>query len=294
MFEKLNSKFGVLFLLVISFLILFIFSSENIYAEESKVKIIAGITPLKTFIDKVGGEKVETSVMIPPGYSPANYAPSPSELKKLSDAKFYFTFQMPAEKSNILPKVNNFNKNIELVKLDKLTLEKYEPRKFSNGGIDPHIWISPKRVKRIIEIVTDKLIEVDPDNKNFYKKNYNDYLSNLNEMDNYISDILSDLKGKTVLIYHPVLGYFTDEYGLKLKAIEQNGKEATPKRLQELIDLAKEENITTIFHQSTIDSKQTEVIANEINGNTVEINPLAENYIENMKKIADLIANSYQ
>ena len=121
-----------------------------------------------------------------------------------------------------------------------------------------------------------------------------EYLTKLKEMDKYISNKLNDLKGKTVLIYHPVLGYFTDEYELKLKAIEKNGKEATPKRLQELIDFAKKENLKTIFHQSTIDSKQTEVIASEINGKTVEINPLAENYIENMKKIANLIANSYQ
>lgn len=232
--------------------------------------------------------------MIPPGYSPANYAPSPSELKKLSEADYYFSFQMPAEKSNILPKINNFNKNLKLIKLDQITAEKYEPRKFSNGGIDPHIWMSPKRVKYIIEIITDKLVELDPENESYYKKRSKKYLSELNKMDEYVKDRLNNLEGKTVLIYHPVLGYFTEGYGLELKAIEKNGKEATPKRLQELIDFAKRENIKTIFHQSSIDSKQTEVIASEIKGKTVEINPLAENYIENMKKITDLIVNSYQ
>lgn len=294
MLNKINSKIIIIFTLVLTLLVSVSFISEKVYAEESKIQIIAGITPLKTFIDKVGGEKVDTSVMIPPGYSPANYAPSPSELKKLSDADYYFTFQMPAEKSNILPKVNKFNENINLIKLDKITSEKYEPRKFSNGGIDPHIWMSPKRVEYIIEIIKNKLIELDPANKEYYQKRSNEYLTKLNEMDVYIKDRLTNLKGKTVLIYHPVLGYFTDEYGLDLKAIEKNGKEATPKRLQELIDFAKNENIQTIFHQSTIDSKQTEVIASEIGGKTVEINPLAENYIDNMKKIADLIVNSYK
>lgn len=294
MFEKINTKFIIILTLILTFLLFANFFSENIYAKESEIKIVAGITSLKTFIDKVGGEKVETSVMIPPGYSPANYAPSPSELKKLSEAKYYFTFQMPAEKSNILPKVNNFNKDLELIKLDKITSEKYEPRKFSDDGVDPHIWMSPKRVKYIIEIITDKLIVLNPKNKDYYQKRSKKYLTELDEMDEYIKDKIDNLKGRTVLIYHPVLGYFTDEYGLELKAIEKNGKEATPKRLQELIDFAKNENLKTIFHQSTIDSKQTEVIASEIEGKTVEINPLAENYVENMKRIADLIVNSYK
>ncbi|MGM0437813.1 MAG: metal ABC transporter solute-binding protein, Zn/Mn family [Bacillota bacterium] len=294
MFKKLNLNFIIIVSLLISILTIFTFLSEDTYAENPKIKIVAGITPLKTFVDKIAGEKVETLVMIPPGYSPANYAPSPSELEKLSDAEYYFTFQMPAEKSNILSKLNNFNKDLELIKIDKITSEKYEPRKFSDGGIDPHIWMSPKRVKYIIEIITDKLIDLDPKNKDYYQKRSKKYLTKLDEMDKYINEKLYDLKGKSILIYHPVLGYFTEEYGLELKAIEKNGKEATPKRLQELIDFAKNENIKTIFHQSTIDSKQTEVIASEIDGKTVEINPLAENYIENMQRIADLIVNSYK
>lgn len=294
MFNKINSNIFIAFTLFVSLLVIFTFFSENTYAEKSNIKIVVGITPLKNFVNEIGGEKVDTSVMIPPGYSPANYAPSPSELQKLSEADYYFTFQMPAEKSNILPKLDNFNEKIKLIKLDKITSEKYEPRKFSDGGIDPHIWMSPKRVKYIIKIITENLIELDPENEDYYKNRNKEYLTKLKEMDKYISNKLNDLKGKTVLIYHPVLGYFTDEYELKLKAIEKNGKEATPKRLQELIDFAKKENLKTIFHQSTIDSKQTEVIASEINGKTVEINPLAENYIENMKKIANLIANSYQ
>src|SRR6056297_1579454 len=294
LFNKINSKIIILFTFVFIFLVFASFFSNSIYAKQSKIQVIAGITPLKTFIDKVGGEKIDSSVMIPPGYSPANYAPSPSKLKKISEANYYFTFQMPAEKSNILPKIKKFNKNIKLIKLDKITSDKYEPRKFSDGGVDPHIWMSTKRVKYIVEVITNKLIELDPDNEDYYQKRSNEYLTKLNEMDLYIKDRLSNLKGKTVLIYHPVLGYFTEEYGLDLKAIEKNGKEATPKRLQELIDFAKNENIKKIFHQATIDSKQTEVIASEIDGKTVEINPLAENYIENMKKIADLIVNSYK
>ena len=293
MFEKLNSKVTII-VLFLSFLLTLTLMGENSYAEESKIDIVAGINPLKTFVDKIGGEKVKTSVMIPPGFSPTNYAPSPSGLKKLSKSDYYFTFQMPAEKANILPKLNNFNEDIKLIKLDKITAEKYKPRKFSDGGVDPHIWMSPKRVKYIVKIITEKLVELDTKNKKYYQQRRDEYLNKLNEMDKYINDKLKNLKGKSVLIYHPVLGYFTEEYGLNLKSIEKNGKEATPKRLQELIDFAKKENIKTILHQKTVDSKQTKVIASEINGKTVKINPLADNYIENMKNIADLIADSYQ
>ena len=294
MFEKINCKLKVRLVILISFLLLSIFISQNIYAKNNKVQVIAGITPLKTFVDKIGGEKVETTVMIPPGYSPANYAPSPSELQKLSDAEYYFTFQMPAEKANILPKLENFNESLKLIKLDKITSEKYEPRNFDDGGIDPHIWMSPKRVKYMVKIITDKLVKIDPQNKGYYLQRKNNYLDELNKMDIYINDKLKDLKGKTVLIYHPVLGYFTDEYRLELKSIEKNGKDATPKRMQNLIDFAREENIKTIFYQAEIANKQPKIIASEIDGKTVKINPLAADFVENMKEIADFIFDSYQ
>ena len=294
MYKTRKHKLKIFLILIVSFFLIFGFNGNKIQAEDDKLIVSVGITPLKNFAQEIGGENIEVSVMVPPGYSPANYAPSPSEMRKLSEADIYLSLGMPTERSNILPKLNNFNDKIDLLRLDKLVNEKYSARKFSNGGVDPHIWLSPNRAKYMVEMITEKFIELAPEHKTYFKNRSKNYLKRLNELDNYISKKLNELNGKYIIIYHPVLGYLTEEYGLEMQAIEKNGKKATPKRLAEIINLAKNEKIKTIFHQSTIDSKQTQVIANEIKGKTVQINPLSDNYIKNMKRIADLIAKSYE
>jgi zinc transport system substrate-binding protein len=77
-------------------------------------------------------------------------------------------------------------------------------------------------------------------------------------------------------------------------ALEEDGKEATAQHLQEMIDLAKAENIKVIFYQDEIDSSQSEAFAEEIGGKTVQLAPLAANYIENLKSMADTMAEAMQ
>lgn len=289
--KDINLSYIIIFCIIIT-ATLFGLSQPNLpkaTASDNNLKIAVGIPPIRRFVEEVGGDKVETIVMIPPGYSPANYAPGPKKMTKLSDSDIYFSTGMPAEKTGILPKLKSFNKDLETVRLDQLVFQKYSVLRFSDGGKDPHIWLSPKRVKYMIDLIGEKFQKIDPENSSYYQKRAEDYLERLSDMDRYIEDRLQKLKRKQFLIYHPVLGYFADEYGLEMKVIEENGKEAAPKRLMEIIDFAKNNNIKAVFYQSTIDSRQTDVIADEIKAMTVEINPLAEDYIKNMKKITDLI-----
>jgi zinc transport system substrate-binding protein len=73
-------------------------------------------------------------------------------------------------------------------------------------------------------------------------------------------------------------------------ALEEEGKEATAEHLQDMIDLAKAENIKVIFYQEEIDSSQSKAFAEEIGGKTIQLSPLAADYIENLKNMAELMA----
>jgi zinc transport system substrate-binding protein len=91
------------------------------------------------------------------------------------------------------------------------------------------------------------------------------------------------------ITYHPSFGYFAEEYGLTMYSLEEEGKEATVTHLQEIIDIAKEKNIHTVFYQAEVDSKQSEAFAAEIDGNAVELAPLAADYLDNMEEMAKKI-----
>lgn len=253
---------------------------------KEKISVAVSIVPQETFVKAVGGDKVDIVTMIPPGKSPENFAPNPDLMEKLSTASAYFTIGVPTEKASILPKVTDFNKNIKIVNIAELVSNVYPERKFASGERDPHIWLSPKRVKVMIQEIVKELSLIDPSNKIFYETNGEDYINSLDKLDGDLKDSMLSLKKKAFVCYHPAFGYFADEYGLEMVSLEQEGKEATIEDFLKTIDFAKKENIKTVFYQAEIDSKQAKTFASEIGGRAEMVEPLSADYIRNLEKMA--------
>ncbi|AZO95840.1 zinc ABC transporter substrate-binding protein [Halocella sp. SP3-1] len=282
-------KIARIFVLLFVVVIIFVSGTAcQVSGESDKLAVAVSIVPEATFVKAVAGELLDVVTMIPPGNSPANYSPSPKELTKFSDSGIYFAMGVPADMTNILAKAEEINPDIKVVKLFAELNEVYPDREFSPGKRDPHIWLSPKRAKIMVRIIARELAEIDEKNRDVYQKNAGEYINKLNELDQEISNSLSKLKNKTFIVYHPAFGYFADDYGLEMLAIEEEGKEATPRRVQKIIDLAKKENIKAIFYQAEIDSRQSQAIAEEIGGKTIQVDPLAADYIKNLQKTAEV------
>lgn len=256
---------------------------------DEKMTVAVSIVPEKTFVKKVGGDHVKAVTLIPPGSSPGTYEPTSKIMEKASDAQVYFPIHVPTEKANILPKVKDFNQDLQIVNLWDTVAEKYPPLHFSNGAPNPHVWLSPKRVIGMIHTIEDNLSSLDPEHQADYEKNAKAYIQQLQDLDNHIQNALKPLEQRAFIAYHPAFGYFAKDYNMSFIALEKEGKEATPQRMQKVIDKAKKKGIKVIFYQAEIDSKQSKAFAQELDGKTVELKPLAPNYIENMKKMANTL-----
>ena len=277
---------------------MFLFGCSNEVKKETVVEkpviekpvIAVSIVPEQTFVEAVCGDLVDIVTLVPSGSSPENYEPTAQEMEKFSDASLYFSIGVPTEQANILPNVGD----VEVVSLQDEVAAVYKDRTFESGKRDPHIWLSPKRVKVMVEIIAEKMSELDSDNKETYEKNAANYITQLDEVDREIKDALEGVESKKFIVYHPAFGYIADDYGLEMYALEEEGKEATPKHLQDMTDLAKKEKIKVIFYQEEIDSSQSEAFAEEIGGKTIQLAPLAPDYISNLKKMAQTMAEAMQ
>jgi len=291
---------------IIAFLLLLILVNLSVGAAEATIAVT--IVPQIEMLEAIAGERVEVIEMIPKGFSPANYSPSPSEMRAFSEASIYFSIGVPADMQNILPRAEE-RSDLEVVKLFERIEAKYPHRYFGEedagehneggdqeedadhghshaGGRDPHIWLSPARTSYMVEIMRDELIELLPEYEAEFKENTDQYLEKLAAVDRKNKELLSSYKGEAILVYHPSFGYFTEHYGLKMLSIEKDGKEPGPQHLQEIIENAKEQGIQNVFYQAEIDSSKTRAVAEELGGEIVQLNPLAENYIENLEKMA--------
>ncbi|UNC93924.1 zinc ABC transporter substrate-binding protein [Candidatus Contubernalis alkalaceticus] len=253
---------------------------------EDKLTVAVSIVPQEAFVKAVAGDLVEVVTMVPPGSSPANYEPAPKEMEGLSKSQIYFSIGVPTEQANILPGLKDLNEDIKIVSLAEEAAKIHPDRELAPGKRDPHIWLSPKRAKVMVETIYNELAALDHENQDIYQQNAREYLAQLDELDQKLKESADNLTSKAFIVYHPAFGYFADDYGLTMIALEEDGKEATAQRLQEVIDMAKEENIKVIFYQKEIDSKQSEALAEELGGRTEQVAPLSPDYIGNLEKFA--------
>lgn len=283
------SKKTVISLLVILLLVFSLTAAAEITAAVT-------IVPQLEMVEAIAGEKIEVVEMIPKGFSPSNYAPSPVEMRAFNKAAVYFSIGVPADIQNILPRAEGMT-DLKVIKLFEKIESKYPHRYFiekneNKGGRDPHFWLSPSRTSYMVEIMRDQLIDLMPQHENEFRKNAANYLNKLNKINQENKKILSPYQGEEILAYHPAFGYFTEEYGLKMIAVEKSGKEPGPRHLQKIIETASQKGIKNVFYQEEIDSRKSKAVAEELGGTVVQLNPLAGNYLQNLKLMAEKIVET--
>jgi zinc transport system substrate-binding protein len=263
------------------------------------LKVHVSILPQKYFVERIAEDLASVSVLVTPGNSPATYSPTPAQIKALTAADIYFRIGVPFENGfiNKLPDIAPRTRVVET--RDGIPLRDMEGHihDFAPGGHashgmgkDPHIWMSPRLVRKQAATMARILEEHLPAHAGQIQKNYAAFARDLDELDDSLSRILAPLKGRNLFVFHPAFGYFTDAYSLRQIPVETMGKSPRGKELAEIIRLARQENVRIIFVQPQFDRNTAETIATAIQGAVVSIDPLAEDYLNNMTLLAETIA----
>ncbi len=269
---------------VILFALFFVFGCRTDSNNEDKPVITASILPHRYLLQKIAGSRFEINIMIPPGASPATYDPSPRQLQQLSKSKAYFMTGNLGFENAWIKKITSFNKSMPVFDLSsgiELIYSEHHNSNKDNKSInaDPHIWLSPKEIKIICRNMYMALKEIIPSDSLIYKHNYYSFLEELDSLDREIKKSLSKLNNRKFFIYHPALTYYARDYELIQISVEHEGKAPSPYHLKQLVNLAEKENIKTIFIQEQFDIENAEVLAHEIEGKIIKINPLDEDLL---------------
>ncbi len=242
-----------------------------------KIGVVVTILPQAEFVESVGGEKVTVTVMVPPGQDPHTYAPTLNQLVAVKQAKLYAEVGSGVEfELSHMDSIVEANGNMLVVDCSK-GIELIEN--------DPHIWLSPRNAKIMVQNICDGLIEVDPQNREYYIQNENEYLAKLDKLDTDISSNLTAITNRWFIVFHPAWGYFARDYNLTQLAIEIEGKTPSPKDVANVIQEAREHNIKVVFASPQFDVKSAQTIAEAIGGRVALIDPLARDYIDNMYQV---------
>ena len=246
-------------------------TTKNTVDDSGKVKVMTSFYTMYDFAQKIGGEKVEITNMVPAGTEPHDWEPSAIDIRNMEDADvfIYNGAGMEHWAEDILKSLDNSDlitveasKGVELIKEEKEN--------------DPHVWLDPENAKIELEHIKDALVEADKDNADYYNENYEIYSKQLDELDAEFEETLSQTTNKDIIVAHEAFGYLCKAYGLNQIAIEglMPDSEPDPARMEEIIQLAKQKKINTIFFEELVSPKVANTIAKEIGAKTEVLNPL--------------------
>ncbi len=284
-------KRALLFLVAASVLCTMLSTVCAAEAASGKIKVFVSIIPQAYFVERVGGEYVEVEVLVGPGQSPATYEPTPRQMSQLGSSRVYFRIGVPFEKV-FMPKISSAFSQLSIVDTSAGVPLLYFNRSDGRQVADPHIWLDPKRVKIQAETICTELIRLAPDHTDVFRQNLEAFQEDLDAVDASIAESLETLRGGTLYVFHPAFGYFAQSYGLQQVAIEVEGKQPSARQLSDLINRAREDKVKIIFVQPQYSKKNAQTIAREISGAVVPINPLPEDYLEELRMMASVIKNA--
>ena len=260
------------------------------------IPVFVSIAPQKYFVERIGRHEVKVHVMVKPGESPATFNPNPKKMSELANANLYFSIGVPFEKIWI-SRIKAIQPSLKFVPLNKslslsMLSEYQNSKKHSHTKGDPHIWTSPPLAIIMATKIKDALSKYNPEKAEFFKKNYMALVQDLDALHKEIQAIIATGTTRSFMVFHPAWSYFAETYGLEQISIEHQGKEPGPRALQKIVIQGKKLKIRVIFVQKQFGLLVAQKIAKMIGATVKEIDPLSENYLENMRQTAKAISRA--
>jgi zinc transport system substrate-binding protein len=244
-----------------------------------RVQVVASFYPVFEFVKKVGGDKVEVISLIPVGTEPHDFDPTVQQVQNAETADMVVLNGAGFEGEQVINMnakyVVDTSKGLNLTAGTDIHIEGNEHDE--QASFDPHIWLDPLLAKQQVEHIRDGLIQIDPRNAEYYIKNANSFLMELDNLDRTIRERLSNCEKKDFIAFHNAFGYLADRYGLTQHSIQGLSPEAEilPQRLQQIIGLARDMGLDTIYSEELVDARLANVIAQEIpNGKVLVLSPI--------------------
>ncbi len=285
--------------LVFLFLFVFVYfifdkPAKNTSLKPQKPIVFVSILPQKFIVKKIAGDFLSVFVMVQPKFSPATYSPTPKQMNLLTKADLFFGIGVPFEKS-WLPKIASQNPNLEVIdvskNIKKRAVDTFLNRKKQKED-DPHIWLSLKLMKQQSRFILKVLSEKYPDKKSYFEENEKKLEKEFDKVELSVKNLFKNVKNREFLVFHPSFGYFADEFGLKQIPVESEGKLPGGKLMSEIIKYAKSHKIKTVVIQQQFAKRPAQVIADSVGGKILQLNPLSEDYIKNIKLMAKKLSEA--
>lgn len=319
--KKKNLIIGALLaasvVLVLSLIWLFNRSSLVIEPRpEGRIKAVATIFPIYDIMKQIGGDKIDTVLLLPPGASPHTFDPSPRAMQEISDANLFVFVGAGADawaeslvdkdkvdpNSRFVATYLSQVVNVRRFSENKSAVISEEEDDHDEGDIDPHFWLSPENAVFMANEIATRLSQLDNENADYYRERTIDFIAQLEIQDEVWQMRMNRLEKKQLIVFHDAWYYFADHYGLEIVAAIEPfpGKSPSPKYLQSITDEIRENEINVLFIEPQLSPETAESMTQNLVDRVEVLDPIGgvegrNSYFElidyNVNTIVDALGN---
>ncbi len=285
--------FAIIGLLV--FLLLYGSKNKEVNSEQ-KVKLVSSNFASYDFLRAItkGNDNIELVFLIGPGKEAHSYDPTAQDLIKIGNADLFVYIGGEMEKwaDKVLESMNDKNVNImciadfaDTIKEQEIDGAEEEKEEEEEGAFDEHIWSSPNNAIKMINALEEKMEEIDAENSDLYRKNADEYINEIHEVDNRIQSIIDNKKRDRLIFGDKMpMQYFINYYNLKVSAAFSGCStetEPSASTITYLEKIVKEQQIPVVLYIELNNGRVAKTIANETGAEALQIQTLHNVSLDN-------------
>jgi zinc transport system substrate-binding protein len=251
---------------------------------QAPVRVAVSIPPQKWLVAQVTGPAAQVSILVEPGRSPENFAPTPRQVADLQGADVYFSAGVAFE-LGLLPRLEAMPGDLRVAGRRPVS----EKHGTEGGDEDPHAWLDPREAAAFADTVCRVLSELRPAQAAAFAQGRDALKAQLAALDTELAAKLAGCRGREFYVFHPAYGHFAARYGLRQVAVEEHGHEPGARHLAETIDRAKAAGARTILVQPQFPQRSADAVAKAIGGRVLVADPLEPDYPAGLRHLADVL-----
>ncbi|MDR5682763.1 MAG: metal ABC transporter substrate-binding protein [Armatimonadota bacterium] len=253
---------------------------------EQRLSVVASFYPLYEFAQRIGGDRADVRLLVPPGAEPHDYEPTPQDVVALGQANLViyngagFEPWIERLRGEISDRavVVDATEGLPLVAAEHGHDHPGEERKEGpqKEALDPHVWLDPVLAQQQVDNILAGFVRADPEGEATYRANSKALRKDLQALHERLEQALADCRIREFITAHAAFGYFARRYRIKMIPIAGLSPEAEPSpgKLREIVREAREHGIQVIYYERLVSPRVAETIAREVGARTLVLDPV--------------------
>ncbi|MFN9721096.1 MAG: metal ABC transporter solute-binding protein, Zn/Mn family [Planctomycetota bacterium] len=239
-------------------------TNSNAAAQQDAVSVVATVGMVADLVRYVGGDQITVTQLMGAGVDPHLYKPTRDDVQRITDADvvFYSGLMLEGRLTDILEKLSRKKPVVAIT--TKLSAAGLITDAETGEHPDPHVWMDISAWSSCLDVIVATLAQQIPSEAMGFQSRADELRMELSRLHDYgIHSLATIPEAQRVLVTsHDAFSYFGRAYGLEVLGVQgiSTDSEAGLQRINELVDLLVQRQISAVFVESSVPQKNIQAL----------------------------------